>query len=216
MSILWLQSGAGTLGVPIDDDTKDVAGNSLTVTSVQDCDGAYLRPPRVEILHAMDDARNAALGNYERTDMDRHNVRSIRAGRTRNEGINARFLAQAKRAGEALALRELLLHLHVKPGGQRKVTETTSRTDCDGASLVVPTWRVFVSANSAKNSDLQTVATDQDRWQTTHAIPIGQQRALRHRVVATPSGRAGESGCVKEMILYLNVSGSGEVRAKST
>jgi hypothetical protein len=205
---------------PADRDDQDNAGNTLTITSFVDGDGATLRPPRLTLLHSFDDARNAALTGPERLDMDRHTARGFRLGRQTNTGDSLRLFAFTSRAGEVPAIRSIVLTVSPVPRRQRLLAaDTTSRTARDGTSLVVPTVQVMHAADSSRNSDLRVIASEQDRTSTRHAISSAISRQGRsHRLMVMGLGRAGSAGpAVRKIVLtVVPVPPGPRVKARST
>ena len=183
---------AAAATAPADDDTKNNDGTTLTVTSVSDCDGANIRPPRLTFRRAVDSGRNADLSGSFRADMDRRFVRYKPP--VRNKGLRTRIVATSNRAGDALGVSRIVVYgTRSNPDVKRDVTDTTSRTDCNGAFIRVPELRVAHAADSAQNADLTYGATDRDRVRVRLPVHSSIRAGYRHRLLIQSDCRAGNA-----------------------
>lgn len=186
-----------------------------TVTAFIDCDGAYIRPARTTLLHAMDDSRNAALTGSHRMPMDRFRAESVRHGRNPNVGRNLRLLFYSLRAGDALAIRSISLDVSVRaPKARLAAKDTTTRTDCDGAKIMVPDVTCMYASDSSLNSALTVQHTVQDRVYARFGIAEGRATST-HRVMLF-SLRAGDAFSVRSLGLELDQGGNTRVVGAST
>lgn len=198
--------------VPPDDDDSDTS-----VTTRVDRDGATIRPPRVHVWHAVDSLRAADLHDADRTPLDRFEVRSDRSGRLPTTGRAVRLQLWASRAGEAYAVRALVLRYQPwADEAQDVAADTTARTDRDGATLEVPTWYCWSAANGLLRSELGTVGAGiQNRYRVRFDVTddsVG--RGLRLRLAG--SSRAGEAGAVRWLRVGWTPAGDVRTRAAST
>lgn len=160
-------------------------------------------------MHAAGGARNAELVSADRLPMDRYSARSVRSGRTPTASPDTRFRFKAwsARAGDSLAVREILLTLDVRSRpAVRLAKDTTSRTDKDGATLRVPEMELLYAASSALNADLRAGSTWRDRFSSRHELPNGIKTGYIHRFQLRGGGRAGDAGCPLEAIVRLVLS----------
>jgi len=187
-----MQQGAKTAAVatpPVDDDTDTAVG------TYTDCFGYGMRPGRVTALHAMDSARNADLVGPDRTDLNMHEIRSLRTGRLPTAGVYVDILLASSRAGERWAPESVNVSYTAEAHEQRiPAAETTARTDCFGYEAIPPTWLAYLSMDGAREAQMETVgATDQDAYSVFLALPA-DRRGMHPDLLLASSGRAGERG----------------------
>lgn len=211
--ILLLYGGGGTAAAvpPPDRDDQDAAGNTLTFTDFIDADGAYLRPARLTIHHAMNSKRNAALVGPERLDPDRYFVEAVRNGRTPNTGRTMRIFATSNRAGERSGILRVRVYYTSQTLSRRLTTDTTYRVDDDGAYLRIPTFRAFLAVDDKRNSALSsTGGTDQDRDVAHLSLPASSRNRTA-RIFIADDGRAGNRTALLRVRVYYEAVGPERV-----
>lgn len=175
-------AGVAAPTTPTDDDAD------TSVTSRTDRRGYVIRPARATLAHAADSVRDADLTGWDRMPMDRFSSRSVRTGRGPNRGRTLRVGLFSLRAGDMLAPRELVASFTLEPSARRIRSDTTTRTDRKGYKMLVPAVLCEVAGDSDRDASLAAVATDQDRWGTTHDV---RARGRTLRVALRSSCRAG-------------------------
>lgn len=200
MSLLLLFSDAPTVTTPADDD------GDTTVTTFTDHDGNVVRPARLECMHAMDSGRNADLHGIDRLPQDRYRVQSSRQGRTPTAGTTLRLWLHAKRAGDVFAVRETVVRYSISSRRFRLKTDTTNRTDVDGATVRIPTLTAFHSADSMLNAALAMGGADRDRFTTVHDLDTDKAVGALHRLFLSGDGRAGNAWAVREIVVRFSVT----------
>lgn len=202
---------------PPDDDTVDSAGTALTITAHLDRDAATIRPPRVTLLHALNDLRNVALTSPDRLPMDTYEAKSDRYGRGTQEGNFLRLYAYTLRAAEMFALSEVVVDFDLVPADTYLNPGTVTGTDKDGASMSVGTVGIFTAADSLRDADLVAgVGTVQDthegRFWAADTLGIGNYL----RVLWNTDGRAGGVACPVEIEVEFELVGAEVIRAAVT
>jgi hypothetical protein len=202
----------------ITEDPED-SDSDTTYTAFVDRDGATVRVPRVDVLTAPDSASNAELGNVERIAADRYISHALRVGRGRMLASTHRILIQSYRAGEATAIRAVIVEYEaVRPEHRIRSDNTTTKADRDGASLMVPTATLLHAADSVRNADLRASGDDQDRYRADFWCGSSTAAGNTHRMILQSDGRAGSAMAVRSVIVDYSKVGSGDnlVRAAAT
>jgi len=220
----WRQaSGYGYSGIaatvtaipPSDDDTLDNAGNTLTVTTFTDCDGAVVRPPRITFRRAADSVENADLAGAYRADMDRFQIRYPVP--PRNSGSLIRIRASTNRAMDALSVRRFRIVGELEPAWPRASTKTATGTDCDGAFVGVPTVRIGHAADSASNGSIRYGSSDSDRFAMRFGFDTDSQVAGHvFRYVFQSDSRMGSAFSIKSFRVHGVLMGVRDDGARST
>lgn len=119
----WRQTaGWGYYGIlsSVSESTPSDNDADVTVTARTDRDGATIRPPRITWLTSADSLRNADLHSPDRSPLDSFEAKTMRVGRNPRDGRVHRIVAYSNRAGDALAVRVLVVEYDIATGESMK------------------------------------------------------------------------------------------------
>lgn len=209
LHVAHLYSG---ISVAVTANPSDLDSDTTYTAYVRIADGATVRAPRLHLTHSADSMLNVDLANSDRMAADRYIARSLRTGRGRTLGQTHRIGIACDRAGEAFAVKALLIDYDVvEVADELQAADTTSRTrTVDAATVAVPTTLVWHAADSTLNSALRVSASDQDRYRTTHWPGSTMVSGNCQRLGVDSDGRAGSALAVAAIIIDYAVISSGD------
>jgi len=168
-------------------------------TNRTDSDGATLRPAAMSLRHQSDGARDAELVTTGASVQDRRAL-DFPCSATAGAGIRHRLVLESDgRAGSALALKDAILTITTTKRDPT-TADTTTRTDADGATMVVAPFTLFHTADDLRDASLVTTgASAQDRYGFLLPAAATARTGTGQRIVLETDGRAGNAAALKDI-----------------